>query len=833
MPGGAGPLSAPGAGPYLPRPSSVPSPRPVPMSLSLLAAVLACSGPGVSSFDTIPAPPAVSVGRARAPRVDVPRVDDPEIAIDGRIDEAAWGSAAVLSGFTQFEPAEGAPASERTEVLVLHTASDLYVAVRAAVRDPATLRSTLAERDQIGRDDQIQLLLDTFRDRQRAYSLAVNPLGIQQDGVYTESTGGNLDTSPDFLFASRGRVTPEGFEVELRIPFKSLKFSGADEQAWGFHVIRRIAATGAVESWAPLSRADASWLRQAGELGGMRDLRPGTLLQVNPTLTGRRDGVRLEDGRFRRERVDPDVGVNLKYGLTSEVTLDATVNPDFSQVEADADQITVNERFALSLEEKRPFFLEGADLFRTQESLVYTRSIVDPAAGVKLTGRAGSLSLAYLGAVDEASRTNPDRFAPRGERAVVQIARVRRDVGSAGSSIGFLATSREVGDAFNRVAAVDARVTLSPLYVAGVQAGGSWTREWRPSPVVDPPTPETVDRRAHLARAFLDRTGRRWGFLLQLRDIPEDFVTRTGFLRRTGITELWAANRLSWYGAAGALVERVDLRQDARRFYDGRDFWKGRGPMEGSLDLELDVSLRRNVSLELGYGREFFTLDADDYAGYEVPAPGGGFETGAALVAASGTRPGGLDGVSFELSSSTWKWIDLGVGVEYGETVLFDEGVRGHGWGVEVEAALRPTEALRVDARLGRETLYRDRDGSRYSDAIVPRLRVEYQLARAVAVRALVQYAVEEVDVLRTPDGRPYLRDGAPFRDRRGGLRPEDAPQLNPLRMDLLFSYQPSPGTVFFLGYGREVSDDGAFRFDGLAPRNDGLFLKVSYLFQG
>jgi hypothetical protein len=205
--------------------------------------------------------------------------------------------------------------------------------------------------------------------------------------------------------------------------------------------------------------------------------------------------------------------------------------------------------------------------------------------------------------------------------------------------------------------------------------------------------------------------------------------------------------------------------------------------------------------------------------------------TGDALVGPD-PRMGGLNGVSVGVESSYFKWMDVAFEAAFGAAPIFAEGTRGREWSLEAEVALRPTAALRVDASLRRVVLYRARDDSRYSRALVPRLRAEYQVTRAVAVRALAQYAVEEVDVLRTPDGRPYLRDGEPFRVRRGNRPAWDAPQLNPLRLDLLLSWRPTPGTAAFLGYGREVTDDEAFRFDGLAPRTDGLFLKLSYLFR-
>lgn len=796
-----------------------------------MAGALACAPACPLSADTVPAP-AVYDGARGQLDARIPRVDDPGVRVDGRLDEAAWAGAAVLTGFTQSAPAEGIPARERTEVLVFYTPRELFIGVRAHAADPSSIRSTLAERDQITADDHVRILLDTFHDRRSAFAIFVNPLGIQQDGTFADGAG--FRYSPDFIFDSRGRRTGEGYEVEIRIPLRSLKFPTSGTQTWGLNVIRVIPSAGAEESWAPRSRNQPAELASSGVLSGIQGLRPGRLVEVNPTFTARREGTTDEDG-FRRGPTEPDVGVNLKYGITSELTLDATLNPDFSTVEADADQITVNERFALSLQEKRPFFLEGADLFSTPEALVYTRSIVAPAAGARVTGKVGALNLAWLGAVDDAPRGNPARLAPDPARALVQIGRLRRDVGQ-GSTVGVLATSRVVGGAFNHVAAADWRFRFGRAYMLGGQVGGSWTRAWAAdaagtdsagAPGARVPV-ALDDRAAHIGQVYFDRTARYWGYLITLRDVPADFRTETGFVRRTGITEISGGNRVSWYGAPGATLEEVDFVQGGSLFYAGRDFWRGGGGVEGEVRLDVSAELRGNHEIEIGFSRGFYTLDPADYAGYSVPVPDG-LETGDALVDA---RMGGMNGVSIGLESSYFKWMDASIEASYGAVPIFAEGTRGREWWLEAEVALRPTAALRVDASLRRVLLYRDRDRSRYSRALVPRLRTEYQITRAFAVRALAQYAVEEVDVLQTPDGRPYLRDGEPFRVRRGNRPAWDAPQLNPLRLDLLLSWRPTPGTAAFLGYGREVTDDEAFRFDGLAPRADGLFLKLSYLFR-
>ncbi|MDQ3556287.1 MAG: DUF5916 domain-containing protein, partial [Gemmatimonadota bacterium] len=529
----------------------------------------------------------------------------------------------------------------------------------------------------------------------------------------------------------------------------------------------------------------------------------------------------------------------LKYGVTSNLLLDATLNPDFSQVEADAGQISVNERFALFFPERRPFFLEGAALFTTPEPLVYTRTIVSPVGGAKLTGRAGGLNLGFLGAVDDAPLSGGVlSFAPSPARATFGIARVQRDVG-AGSTVGLVATDREAGDEWNRVAGVDGRIRFGGVYSWIFQGAGSWTRAWTPTAgALDSAqvggrqvavAPETLA--GHLVHTAFDRSGRGWGFLLQAKDIPHDFRAESGFVRRVGVTDFFAVNRLSWFGTPGALLENGTLWMSGNRIYERRGFWEGEAPAEGSAGARGSFALRGNNRLEASYSNRFFTLDPARYAGYAFRDAEGNVRSG--LDAVEPVRElRGLQGVGLQASSSYFKTVSGRVETRWEETPIFAEGTRGREWSLEAGVGARPTDALRAEGSVRRSRITRASDGSLYSEAVLPRLRVEYQLSRHLFVRAVGQYAVEETDLLRTPDGTPYLRAGAPFRIRRGTVSAEGVEQSNPLRTELLLSYQPSPGTVVFVGYGREMNDTRAWEFGALEPRADGLFLKVSYLFR-
>jgi hypothetical protein len=447
----------------------------------LVAAALAAASPSdtILTYDS-----AMSYdGSAGEIDVETPALAVADIEIDGRLDEAAWADAAMLHSFTQYDPVEAVPATQPTEGRVFVTDEAVYVGIRASAA-PGQIRASITERDEIvRRDDYVQIILDTFNDQRRGFVFVVNPYGIQQDGVWFEGRGGGgrggggfggggfgrqpIDYNPDLIWESHGEVDADGYTIEVKIPFKSLRFPQADVQSWGFQLVRHMEATGYKSSWAPISTNINNQLSQAGHLRTLRGLDPGLFLEFNPVATSSITGTYDEnlDEFNRAKRVD-EFGLNLTYGLTSNLTLDATVNPDFSQIEADAGQIAVNERFALFFQEKRPFFLQGTEIFGMPQQLVYTRSVANPIAGTKITGKVGDFGVGYLGAIDEMSGE---------DNAIVNLVRLRRDVG-AGSNVGLVYTDRTQNrDLFNRVLGADARLLLGPRYALTVLGGVSST----------------------------------------------------------------------------------------------------------------------------------------------------------------------------------------------------------------------------------------------------------------------------------------------------------------------------------------------------------------------
>ncbi len=752
-------------------------------------------------------------GQARELAVAPPLLDA-TVAIDGRLTEPAWSRAAVLTGFTQYRPVDGRPAVDSTEILVWYAPDAMYFGIRA-FEPHGEVRATLADRDKIDSDDYVQLLLDTFDDRRRAFVLGVNPLGVQADGIRTEGSFGaaggpgaggrfeNVDMNPDFVYESRGRLTDYGYEVEIRLPFKSVPYQSGNPQRWAINVIRKIQHSAYEDTWAPAERANASFLAQSGTLEGLTDLRRGLVLDLNPFATGRALGAPDALGTWNYDAT-PEIGLNASWGVTTNLSLDGTINPDFSQVEADVGQVTVNERFAIFFPEKRPFFLEGIEQFNTPNSLIYTRTIRNPLAGAKLTGKVSGTDIGIVSAVDDQNASASGEDYP-----MISALRIRRDIGGQ-STLGGTYTDRIEGGNFNRVASADARLVFAKLYFFEVQGAASFTRS------------DGDTRTGSLWQVTLDRTGRNWGFNYNIKGIHPDFVAATGFVPRTGIVQPFIANRLTAYGGEGALLENWTGFFLVNGTWDYDTFFDGGSPLEARIGHTTFLTLRGGWSVNVSPSWNTVAFDTTFYEGYAI-------DRGADTVAFSApNRLNDLVAVSASVNTPQFSNFAAGVGAGVGKTAAFFEPADANSLSFNATVDWRPTDQLRVQARYIYAALNRERDGTRLSTAYIPRLRIEYQLARPIFIRFIGQYNAQKQDALRDPEtDLPIL-----IEDENGLLLPADPASNNDFRVDWLFSYRPTPGTVVFAGYGASLTESDAFSFRGLRRVQDGFFVKVSYLFR-
>ena len=756
-----------------------------------------------------PSPSVTYVGLSGDLVVPAPLRPSVQVRVDGRIDEAEWATAPLLTGFTQYDPVEGVAAAMRTEVRVLVTSDALYFAVKA-FDEPETVRATLARRDDFGdSDDYIQIVLDTFDDQRRAYVFRVNPLGVQGDGLWVEGRGGRgdpVDWSPDFVWSSEGRIDPDGYTVELSIPLKSLRFPDRPVQDWGLQVTRQTQRNGFSDAWAPVTSEEVNRLAQAGKLSGLRDLQRGMFLEINPVLTGSSSAQwGGEDVGLVRDPSSGQFGFNATYGLTSNLTLDGTFNPDFSQVEADAGQITVNERFAIRLSEQRPFFLEGTDVFNMPQQLVYTRSIGNPVAAAKLSGKVGAWNVAYLGAVDRASD---------GSDPVVNLLRAKRDLGSS-HSVGLVYTDRTAsGNGFNRLVGADGRFVFRSRYTVELLAAGS----------ADAIAASPSTRWGSLLSASLRRSSRTFTYSASFEDVTNDFRAGSGFIRRVGVTEAQARMGYTFRGSQGAFVERWGPSIEAQGTWSHDGFWSGRASEENQLSLNLSASLRNNIGGFISWSRDNYNIGAEAYEGFAVAGNGG---TAAFLPDQRLFQ--GLDAVQFRTWMSPWEKVDASFGASWNESPVFDRGAPvdlADRWSADVGLTLRPSGSLSTEIGVRHVTLLRKRDASTYSSATIPRIRTRYQFSRSLFVRAIGEYSSQERgDVLDPVSGSPILFC-------RDACSPRAGSDNHDFRLEGLLGYEPSPGTVVYVGYTRSWQDTLGFRFQDLSARSDGLFVKLSYRFR-
>ncbi len=761
------------------------------------------------------------------PTVTVPRIEA-TVQVDGRLDEEVWSKAVRLGGFSQYRPSDSRPAEEQTEVLVWYSPTALHFGIIARDREPGSVRATVADRDNLANDDAVTIYLDTFNDRRRAFFFTVNPLGVQQDGVQTEGgfnagsmgggrggwggaggwsggtmSGGSVDRSPDYLFDSKGQLTSDGYTVEVRIPFKSLRYSSSRTQRWGLNILRKVQRTGYEDTWTDAKRV-SSFLAQAGVIEGLHDLKRGVVTELQPVVTATSPGARdAQTGNFLREDTKLRPGFNARFAFTN-LSLDATVKPDFSQVESDAGLVTINERFALFYPERRPFFLEGIELFASPNQLVYTRQIGQPIGGGKLSGKIGRTTIAYLMAEDDISGLATTPGSPR--RALFNIARVRRDLGS-DSTAGVTYTDRTTAAGYNRVLAADSRVVFKKLYYVQGQLGGAWTGE-----------DGAAGRSAPIWLAEFDRTAPKFGFNYRVTGVGAGFTSQSGYVPRSDIVNAHASNRFTWYGARGAALESVTTMFGFSRIWRYDDFPR-RSAIEGEEDVSLMVQVRGGWLARTSVSRQFFVFDRRMYAGYLVAAPDGTLVGYDAPVDLRGAYE-----YSATLTTPTFQTFNASFTASRGDTAIFPEASLGLETRYSATLSARPSNQLRIDATCVLSRIRRARDGSQFARTFLPRTKIEYQATRSLFFRIVGEYRAERQDWLLDPrTGALLYPNGVAIWPIRSGT----------LRVDYLVSYKPSPGTVVFFGYGSSLeSPPLSDRLWDVRRNDDGFFVKLAYLFR-
>jgi len=469
------------------------------------------------------------------PTVTIPRADQAptlEDFLDMKPSPDMEGQLLKLTDFRQRLPRDGEPVSQRTEAYLGYDDRNFYAVFVNFDEEPDRIRARVTPRENFRGDDKVDLFLDTFHDERRSYVFTCNALGVQMDGRWIESnTGGNFDSSFNALWHSRGQITDRGYVVWMKIPFKSLRIPPVAEQEWGIVLIRWIPRNNESSFWPPATSRIEGRLNQGATLLGIQNIAPGRSIQLIPYAFLRSfralDTRNPEAVAFGSRAAEPDVGMDAKFVIANRFALDGAVNPDFSQVESDEPQITVNRRFEVFFPERRPFFLENADFFETPITLFFSRRIADPQLGLRLTGKQGPYAIGTLVADDEAPGevVLPDDPLS-GSRARFGVIRVNRDIFRE-STVGILYTDREYEGGYNRVGGVDSRFKLNPNWIATLQAATSSTR--------------FLDGTTQAGPAYyagLRREGRQFIQTTEYTDFSPGFRTDAGFVNRTNIRSI-------------------------------------------------------------------------------------------------------------------------------------------------------------------------------------------------------------------------------------------------------------------------------------------------------
>ena len=601
---------------------------------------------------------------------------------------------AVVSDFRQRDPGDGNPAGAPVTAYLSYDDANLYVVFVCRDR-PALVRAGLAKREEIASDDGVALYLDTFGDRKHAYLFAANPLGVQADALVTE--GQDDDYSFDAVWQADGRLTADGYVVRLAIPFRSLRFPRTPAQRWGIALARYIRRNNEESYWPYLTKRVAGLVPQFGTLEGLTDISPGRNLQAIPY--GAFTGARFLDTEAPAFRTASDhrFGLDVKGVIRDALTLDATVNPDFSQVESDEPQVTINARFETFFPEKRPFFIENAGYFQTPVNLFFSRRIVDPGAGVRLTGKAGRWGIGAIGIDD---REPAQTFGTADAR--IATVRLERELGRQ-SAVGLLASDWALAGARNRVVSADTRLALSKTWVFTGQAIATGTRD---------STGTGASGRGWGWYANLLRDGRNLDYSATYLDLSPGFETQLGFVKRVGIREF--EQQLDLVRRPHGSVVKVGPTFTTQFDWD-RD---GR-LLDRSLEASLEVKLRGETKLVVAREQAFELFGDLPFDTYRT---------------------------KLTVESEWLKWLALGAKVKLGTAVnhkppkgtdpALGDAVQG-----ELGFTFRPAPQLRIDHTFLYERLATRLGAPVFTDRIL-REKVNYQFTRELSLRAIVDYAL-------------------------------------------------------------------------------------------
>ena len=728
------------------------------------------------------APPAPPSKRAKIPLSKIPRVHHGP-KLEDFLENKPREAELAVSDFRQYIPGDGTPATEQTTAYLSYDDKNLY-AVFVCHDEPGQVRAHMAKREESDQDDGVGVLLDTFRDFHRAYYFYSNPLGVQTDAIYTEGQG--YDYSFDTLWDSAGRVTHDGYVVFFSIPFKSLRFSHDNQQTWGVALYRVILRKSEYDYWPYLTQRVEGLTQQFAPMGGLEGVSPGRNIQLIPY------GLLAGDHFLNQpnppsaatppaylDQFEHRAGLDAKFVAKDALTFDVTLNPDFSQVETDDPQVTVNQRFAVYFPEKRPFFIENAGFFMAPVDLFFSRQIADPQFGARMTGKVGNWTLGML-VIDDRQPGLGFTSGPFNTRAVNGVVRVMREFGKQ-SYIGAFASSRDFADTSNRVASLDARLKFSKNWVVDAQAIHTWTRQDIGNfefPCLWTPQSSTGIGSQQGNALWLDAsyTGRHFAFTTNYNDFSPNFCTELGFVNRIDIRQNNAVGTYFWRPAESKVV---DFGPSVAETVD----WNHAGILQDwGVGLAFQVDLTKQTTFSISRGEAYELFDNIGFRKHSTSIFG---------------------------STQPYKWISFsarytqGIGENYypaPELLPF----LGNSQRVTLGFTVRPSSRFRLDEswiyyRLGTRPGWNTPPfsaGQSIFNNYLNRTKVNYQFTKEFSLRLIVDYNA----TLANPN----------LLDLQTNLGSYDGGPIAPAKQfttDVLFTYLLHPGTAVYLGYNNGFND--------------------------
>lgn len=723
----------------------------------------------------------------------VQKTENANIEIDGNLNELVWEQLLKIKNFVEIHPRSNVKPQVRTEGMMFYDSENLYIGFICYDNEMYKIRSTINERDNIFNDDIVGLSIDPHREGKQAFEFFVNPEGIQGDLLWYSS--GKEDETYDAIWYSAARKFYDRWTVEIKIPFKSLRFPSGKVQTWNFHVFRiRPRESREQISWVPILRDDPTLYHHSATLTGIREVSSGKNIEVMPFIVGSQLGrlsdVTMINPQFKNEKIKGQIGINIKYGLASNFIFDLTLNPDFSQVEADAGVIDVNNTYAIFYPEKRPFFIEGNYIFTTPINIVYTRSINNPLYAFKVTGRFEDYEIGFISAYDQRTpfilpfEEFSDYFLTE-RKSFANIFRVKKSLWK-DSYIGFSLTDREVRsegrtlfniDGMNRVYGLDGKFRFLKHYAFQFQVVNADTKEitsneygrkgfWESKTI-------QLDGEEFSGLAFgikLLRSAELWKFSLSYDDVSPDARADLGFISRNNYRTLSSSQSLSFYPEM-TFINRIETST----FGFIRHNYKGQ-LKEEFVNLNCNIEFKKQISLNL-YG---FLVNNEDVGG----------------VFNQGVRRMGIS-----VNSNTFDFLIGGFSFDIGKYIIRNTpSYIGFGYNLEIWNTLTAKNNFFVENSYNYFELAKNYKGEKLYSGYLWRMKATYYFNDKFSIRIITQYDSFNKQII----------------------------------IDPLVSYKINPFSIFYVGSSYEylnvpINDRNDFQYQ-LSRRQ--IFLKFQYLWR-